>query len=171
MDGQFENPYQVTTEYVFDPERGRLSEARTWHSSGAGTSVTNSVSYQYLANSDLVEKITAKSNGSTVMTSSKIWDYGYRLRSTRTGLGSSGPALWSFEYEYDNVDRRTRAKLADSSAWNYQYDDRNQVVSGKRVWWDTTPVVGRHRPSILTLKSRYVLLRRCATHYFACHGR
>jgi len=143
VDGQFENPYQFTTEYVFDTATGRLSEARTWHSTGAGTSVTNSVSYQYLADSDLVERLTAKTGGSTVMTASKIWDYGYRLRRTSTGLGSSGPALWSFEYEYDTVDRRVRAKLADHSAWNYQYDDRNQVVSGKRVWWDTTPVAGQ----------------------------
>ena len=143
VDGQFENPYQTTTEYVFDTATGRLSEARTWHSTGAGTSVTNSVSYQYLADSDLVERLTAKTGGSTVMTASKIWDYGYRLRRTSTGLGSSGPALWSFEYEYDTVDRRVRAKLADHSAWNYQYDDRNQVVSGKRVWWDTTPVAGQ----------------------------
>ncbi len=33
---------------------------------------------------------------------------------------------------YDEVDRRTRATLADNSSWAYGYDDRNEVISGKR---------------------------------------
>jgi len=39
--------------------------------------------------------------------------------------------------------RRTQATLADGSRWRYQYNDRDEVVSGKRFWVDWTPVGGQ----------------------------
>jgi hypothetical protein len=41
------------------------------------------------------------------------------------------------------VDRRTRATLADGSAWNYDYNDRSEVTGGKRYWGDFAPVAGQ----------------------------
>jgi RHS repeat-associated protein len=39
--------------------------------------------------------------------------------------------------------RRLRATLADGSAWSYDYNDRNELVSAKRVWPDHAPVAGQ----------------------------
>jgi uncharacterized delta-60 repeat protein len=39
--------------------------------------------------------------------------------------------------------RRVRATLADGSAWSYDYNDRNELVSAKRVWADHAPVAGQ----------------------------
>jgi len=35
-------------------------------------------------------------------------------------------------YQFDNLDRRYEADLADGTKWNYGYDDRSEVTSGKR---------------------------------------
>ena len=35
-------------------------------------------------------------------------------------------------YQFDNLNRRTEADLADGTKWNYGYDNRSQVTSGKR---------------------------------------
>jgi RHS repeat-associated protein len=41
------------------------------------------------------------------------------------------------------VQRRTQATLADGSRWHYAYNDRDEVVAGKRTWVDWTPVAGQ----------------------------
>jgi hypothetical protein len=73
-----------------------------------------SVSYGYLANSDLIQTTTGKSNTTAVLTATRIWDFGYRLRSIQNTAGSS--IVSSHSYLYDEVDRRTQATLADSSS-------------------------------------------------------
>lgn len=136
--------FQFLTEYKFDPTTGRLQSVATAFTNAAVSSpVTNTTAYTYHANSDLVNTVTAKANTTTVMTTTKGWDYGYRLRSTRSVLGASGAPVAQFNYDCDEVDRRTRATLADSSAWTYDYDDRNEVTAGVRYWADQTPVAGQ----------------------------
>lgn len=136
--------FQFLTEYKFDTTLGRLQSVLTAFTNAAVSSpVTNTTAYTYHANSDLVNTVTAKANTTTVMTTTKGWDYGYRLRSTRSVLGASGTPVAQFNYDYDSVDRRTRATLADSSAWTYDYDDRNEVTAGVRYWADQTPVAGQ----------------------------
>ncbi|MEK7684497.1 MAG: hypothetical protein AAB466_03645 [Verrucomicrobiota bacterium] len=101
------------TEYSFDPASGRPAEVR--RSMGG---IDNAATYSYLPNSDQISTV-AFNNGSTrVVTTSKGWEYGYRLRSTQTRLGTAGAVLSSWSYDYDEVDRRTRATLADSSYWS-----------------------------------------------------
>jgi uncharacterized delta-60 repeat protein len=39
--------------------------------------------------------------------------------------------------------RRVRETLADGSAWSYDWNDRNELVSAKRVWPDHAPVAGQ----------------------------
>jgi hypothetical protein len=100
--------------------------------------------YGYLPQSDLVQTLTAKNNSTTVLTTTRTWDFGYRLRSIQSALGaSSGAIVSAHSYVYDQADRRTRATLEDSSAWAYDYNDRNEVLSGKRVWSDHVPVAGQ----------------------------
>jgi len=43
----------------------------------------------------------------------------------------------------DPVNRRWRVNLEDGSRWDYAYNDRNEVTSGKRYWSDGTPVSGQ----------------------------
>jgi RHS repeat-associated protein len=47
------------------------------------------------------------------------------------------------QYFYDSVHRRTQAWLEDGSVWKYDYNDRNEVVAGKRHWRDWMPVAGQ----------------------------
>ena len=46
-------------------------------------------------------------------------------------------------YIYDSLNRRTRATLADSSTWDYNYNDRDELLGAKRCWSDFTPVTGQ----------------------------
>jgi RHS repeat-associated protein len=41
------------------------------------------------------------------------------------------------------VHRRTQATLEDSSIWKYAYNDRDELISGKRYWADWAPVSGQ----------------------------
>jgi RHS repeat-associated protein len=101
-----------------------------------------SVTYAYLANSDLIQTTTCKSNTTTVLTGTRTWNFGYRLSSIQNTVG--GSPITGHTYLYDEIDRRTQATLADGSYWSYTYDDRNEVTSGKRYWADFTPVPGQH---------------------------
>lgn len=143
LDAQWPNPYQMATAYGFSTNTGRLQDVRTWYSDQSGTTVTNVTSYAYLANSDLVQTLTTKSNATTVLTTSKTWGFGYRLLSLQAVLGTAGAVVSCWAYDYDVADRRTRATWADGSVWNFQYDDRDELVSGKRVWGDASPVAGQ----------------------------
>ena len=49
----------------------------------------------------------------------------------------------SHAYTYDAVNRRTQAKLEDGSAWNYGYNDRNELTAANRLWFDATAVTGQ----------------------------
>ena len=109
-------------------------------------SVTNgsfAATYGYLPNSDLLQTTASKSSGATVLTATRTWDFGVRLRSIQNIVGTSTSPLAGFSYAYDAVNRRTGASLADNSAWTYDYDDRNELVSGRRSWADFSPVAGQ----------------------------
>jgi len=108
--------------------------------------VTNgnyNVAYAYLANTPLVSQITFRSNTVTRMTTTKSYDFLNRL----TGIGSvpsgAGVPPVSFTYNYDFANQRTRATLSDGSYWLYEYDSLGQVRSGKKYWYDGTPVAGQ----------------------------
>ncbi len=78
-----------------------------------------------------------------VLTTTRVWDYGSRLRSLTSTLASSPLPVGSFTYTYDAFNRRTWARLADQSTWTYDYDDRNEVIAGKHRWADFRPVSGQ----------------------------
>jgi hypothetical protein len=106
--------------------------------------VTNgsyAVTYAYLANSDLLDTTLGLSSGSTVVTTKRGWDYGYRLRSIVNTVG--GVAITGHNYAYDQLDRRVSAGLADGSMWAYHYDDRDELVSGIHLLTDSTPLAGQ----------------------------
>jgi RHS repeat-associated protein len=118
--------------YGYDAASGRLNVV---------SNEVHSAHYGYLANSDLISSVTFKEAGTARLTTSKGWDYGYRLRSIRNAAGPS--VISSHSYVYDALDRRTAATLHDASTWHYDYNDRSELTSGKRFWDDYTPVAGQ----------------------------
>lgn len=102
---------------------------------------TFSANYAYLANSDRLQTTTFKTNATTALTTSRGWDFGERVRSIQNS--ASGVTMASFDYLYDNVNRRVLATLEDGSSWRYGYNDRDELISAKRTWNDFTPVPGQ----------------------------
>jgi RHS repeat-associated protein len=100
----------------------------------------HSAAYGYLANSDLLQSTTFKNNGATKLTTSRVWDYGVRLQSI-ANVTTFTPS--SHRYAYDALNRRIGATLADGSRWAYDYNDRNELVSARRLWADQSPVSGQ----------------------------
>ena len=94
----------------------------------------------YEANSPLISQVAFKQSGTTKMTTTRQYDFLNRLQSVASVGGSQ---TWSYGYQYNQANQRTRATLADDSFWIYNYDDLGQVISGKRYWNDGTPVAGQ----------------------------
>lgn len=68
-------------------------------------------------------------------------DIGTRLREIANSTGSS--LLPRHLYAYDPLNRRTRATLEDGSAWAWDFNDRNEVTAGRRLWADQAVVAGQ----------------------------
>lgn len=121
----------VATDYAFDT-RGRISGL---------TNGNASVSYAYVPNSDLLQTTTSRSNATTVLTTTRSWENGYRLRSIRNVAGAS--VVSSHDYVYDALDRRRIALREDLSTWQYDYNNRDELTRGGRFWSDSYPVAGQ----------------------------
>lgn len=103
---------------------------------------SNSATYSFLANSPLVEQITFATNGTTVMTTTKGYDFVNRLTNTVT-LDFSLQTLDAHAYKYSTANQRTSVTNVDGSYWIYQYDTMGQVTSGKKYWSDGSTVAGQ----------------------------
>ena len=121
----------LETDYGYDIY-GRMASV----SSGGDTAA-----YGYLPNSDLLETTTSSHGGSPVLTITRQWDYGFRLRSIANV--ANGLTVTSHAYTYDTLNRRTQALLEDGSYWNYSYNDRNEATVANRYWPDSTAVAGQ----------------------------
>ncbi len=120
-----------STAYAYDPASRLLTV----------TDGTNSATYDYLDNSALVEQIVFATNGTTVMTTTKGYDFVNRL--TNTVSSSSSSSVSSFDYKYNSANQRTSVTNVDGSRWIYSYDSMGQVTSGKKYWADGTAVAGQ----------------------------
>src|SRR5437867_12926191 len=74
------------------------------------------------------------------MTTTKAYDNLNRLTSIRSGAGVSPVA--SFAYAYNAANQRTAITNADNSCWVYSFDSLGQVIAGRKLWADGTPVAG-----------------------------
>lgn len=101
-----------------------------------------SATYGYLANSDLLQTTTFKTNTMTSLTTTRAWEYGGRLRAIASATSTATVNVYS--HDYDALQRRTRATWSDGSAWVYDYNDRDELTSAKRYWADFDPVFGQH---------------------------
>jgi hypothetical protein len=97
--------------------------------------------YAYLPSTDRLQTTTCKSNSTAVLTTTRSWEYGMRLKAIANA--TNGATVCSHAYLYDAVQRRTQATLEDGSMWKYAYNDRNELVSAGRFWSDWLPVTGQ----------------------------
>ena len=104
---------------------------------------SNSASYAYLANSPLVSKIAFKQGNTPRMTTIKQFDYLNRLRQIASAPRVSGALPFSYNYNYNSANQRTKNTLADGSYWIYEYDTLGQVTNGVKHFADGTPVPGQ----------------------------
>lgn len=100
----------------------------------------NSATYARLANSPLVGQIAFATNGTTVMTTTKAYDFLNRLTNTAS---TSSWSSSSFAYKYNSANQRTSVTNVDGSYWVYTYDSMGQVTSGKKYWSDGSTVAGQ----------------------------
>jgi RHS repeat-associated protein len=108
---------------------------------GSVSSGTYSATYSYVPNSDLLQSTIFQNSSTTVLTTTRTWQYGYRLGSIANV--ANGATVASDTYAYDSVNRRTQTQLEDGSVWNYGYNDRNEVTGANRHWNDETAVSGQ----------------------------
>ncbi len=101
-----------------------------------------SASYSYKPNSDLLSVTTCKSNSTTVLTTSRTWEFGVRLQNIVNTVNQS-TVVSSHTYNYDALNRRTQATLEDGSIWKYDYNDRDELILARRFWPDWTPTAGQ----------------------------
>lgn len=108
---------------------------------GSVSSGSCSAIYSYLPNSDLLQNTAFKNGSTTVLTTTRSWQFGYRLASIANMANSA--TVTSHAYTYDSDNRRIRAQLEDGSVWNYNYNDRNELAGASRKWGDGTLVSGQ----------------------------
>ena len=119
-------------DYGYDPDTGRM---------GFVSNDVFTATYGYKANSDLLQTTTCRSNTTTVLTTTRSWEYGMRLGAILNEV--NGVNVSSHSYTYDSVNRRTRAALEDGSRWDYGYNDRNELTGARRYWYDLAAVAGQ----------------------------
>ena len=119
-------------DFAYASADGRLAAV----SSGSCSNV-----YAYLANSDLIQSVTGWQSGTTVLTTTRGYEYGFRL--TNIANVVNGNTVSAHAYTYDTLNRRTQARRADGSTFAYGYNDRSEVVSGQRRWADGSFVAGQ----------------------------
>ncbi|MGB7924487.1 MAG: hypothetical protein WCF57_14695, partial [Pyrinomonadaceae bacterium] len=72
---------------------------------------------------------------------SRVYDASGRVESITTAPAADTPQ--SYAYIYNNLNQRTTATREDGSNWAYSYNDRGELMSGKRRWSDGTSVAGQ----------------------------
>ena len=111
----------VTASYGYD-DYNRLN---------AVTSGVETVSYGYAPNSDRLQATSFKHNGTSVLTTTRAWEFDSRLQSIANSVNNA--PVSSHRYQYDAANRRTRVFLEDGSLWAYGYDSRDQVTSARSM--------------------------------------
>ena len=95
-----------------------------------------------------MNQITLQESGTLRLTRSHTYD-NLNRPSGVVSTPASGPVV-SDNYQYNLLNERTSATLADGSHWDYQYDAKGEVTSGRKVWSDGTPVAGEQHGELYT---------------------
>jgi RHS repeat-associated protein len=97
---------------------------------------SQAATYAYYPNSGLLNTTTF-SGGTNI---ARGYDPLGRLQSITTTPAAD--AAESYTYTYNNLNKRTRATREDGSYWSYVYNDRGELVSGRKYWADNAIVWG-----------------------------
>jgi hypothetical protein len=101
------------------------------------TSGSQTATYAYYPNSGLLNTTTFTSGTQT----SRSYDSIGRLQTIATTTPVAGTVA-RYTYVYNNLSQRTRVTREDGSYWLYSYNDRAELIGGKKYWADNTPVWG-----------------------------
>ncbi len=100
------------------------------------TSGSQTATYAYYPNSGLLNTTTF-TGGTNI---ARSYDGFGRLQNIITTPAAD--TAQSYAYTYNNLNQRTRVTREDSSNWSYIYNDRGELVSGKKYWSDNSIVWG-----------------------------
>jgi RHS repeat-associated protein len=100
------------------------------------TSGSQTATYVYYPNSGLLNTTTF-TGGTNI---ARNYDTLGRLQSTVTTPAADAPQ--SYTFVNNNLNQRTRVTREDGSYWSYIYNDRGELVSGKKYWADNSLVWG-----------------------------
>ncbi len=106
------------------------------------TAGSDSATYGYLTNSPLVETVTFKHSGTTVMTTDKDYDLVNRLTSTLTVSGTA--TVSERVYGYNALNQREQVDLADGGYWLYGYNAKGEVINGTRYNSSDVAITGQN---------------------------
>jgi RHS repeat-associated protein len=135
--------YSVT--YGYDAATGRFRSV-AWNAAGKSDTAT----YGYLANSDLLEQVTTATGRKTT--------YGFEPdRNLKTSVRNdvNGATVSQYDYVYDAVGRRTSvadtgSAFAQAAFDAYNYNDRSELIASDRylgtdIFDTSSPVTDRQR--------------------------
>lgn len=105
---------------------------------GTVTNNGRSATYAYYPSTGFLNTTTFTGGAQT----SRGYDSLGRLQSIATSAPAPGTVA-SYAYTYNSLHQRTKVTREDGSYWSYSYDDRGELVSGKKYWADGTPVWGQ----------------------------
>src|SRR5262249_38762479 len=100
------------------------------------TSGSQTATFAYYPNSGLLNTTTF-TGGTSI---GRAYDSHGRLETITTTPASD--TVRSYTYTYNSLNQRTRVTREDSSYWSYIYNDRGELVSGKKYWSDNSLVWG-----------------------------
>lgn len=98
-----------------------------------------SVTYGYVANSDLLATNTFKQGSTPRLTTTRQFDFLNRVTSILHGALPVGSS-----YAYNQANQRTSRGEANGAYWIFGYDELGQVGSGKKYSSSGQPVAGQH---------------------------
>jgi RHS repeat-associated protein len=94
---------------------------------------------------DRIQSLSITEGGQPRLASASNYDKLGRLISVSNKLAGSSVPYQRFEYSLNVLNQRVRETREDGSYWQYGYDPKGQVTSGKRHWVDGTLVAGHQR--------------------------
>lgn len=108
------------------------------------TSGTLAWTYSYEANSDRISQVQSKDGTVVKVTQKRGYDILGQLEQIEEQfLNGTVVERQVAGYSYDAMHRRRQKVLEDGSVWSYRYNERGEVVSGKRSWLGQTLVAGQ----------------------------
>ncbi|WOO42581.1 RHS repeat-associated core domain-containing protein [Rubellicoccus peritrichatus] len=126
-------------QYTYHADTGRLDTVKDRNPSGLGQIAK--ATYAYKPATHLTESITLQNATTDVLTRSMTYDALHRV-DTLTAKDASLNTLNSHDYLYDARGRRERNDREDGTYWIYGYNDRNEVISGKKHFSDGSIMPG-----------------------------